>query len=76
MDLQQDSQAQLPDWIPKPPHGGFLRSYAGWDGRSSYNIAVEDSLAGKILIAERWTNHAALTAHLESATTVAFTERW
>ncbi|MFP2428636.1 putative quinol monooxygenase [Enterobacter ludwigii] len=54
----------------------LAESVRGRDGNISYNIAVEDSLAGKILIAERWANHAALTAHLESATTVAFTERW
>lgn len=46
------------------------------DGNISYNIAVEDSLAGKILIAERWKHQAALTAHLESANTVAFMGRW
>ncbi|SCC20457.1 Quinol monooxygenase YgiN [Kosakonia oryzendophytica] len=46
------------------------------DGNISYNIAVEDNLAGKILIAERWKNHVALSAHLESADTVAFIERW
>jgi quinol monooxygenase YgiN len=46
------------------------------DGNISYDATVEDHLTGKILIAERWTDHVALSAHLESANTVAFIERW
>ncbi|WP_134707025.1 putative quinol monooxygenase [Rahnella sp. CJA17(1/100)] len=45
-------------------------------GNISYNIAVEDRLAGKLLISERWKDQVALCAHLESADTVAFIERW
>lgn len=46
------------------------------DGNISYDATVEDHLTGKILIAEHWTDHVALSAHLESANTVAFIERW
>ncbi|WP_315708235.1 putative quinol monooxygenase [Brenneria uluponensis] len=46
------------------------------DGNISYDAAVEDRLAGKLLISERWKDQVALSAHLESADTVAFVERW
>jgi len=37
------------------------------EGNYSYDIAVEDSPHGKLLIFERWTDQAALSTHLESA---------
>ena len=46
------------------------------EGNYSYNIAVEDSSAGKLLISERWKDQAALSAHLESADTLDFVHRW
>lgn len=46
------------------------------EGNYSYDIAVEDCPAGKLLISERWKGQAALSAHLESADTLAFIHRW
>ncbi|WP_421508224.1 putative quinol monooxygenase [Erwinia rhapontici] len=46
------------------------------EGDYSYDIAVEDYSAGKLLISERWKDQAALSAHLESADTLAFIHRW
>ncbi|WP_421589605.1 putative quinol monooxygenase [Rahnella aceris] len=46
------------------------------EGNISYDVAVQDCLAGKLLISERWENQIALRAHLESAETVAFIDRW
>ena len=42
----------------------------------SYGAAVDDPLAGRLLIAERWRDQAALTAHLHASETVAFLARW
>ena len=45
-------------------------------GNSAYDIAMEDPQAGLLLISERWTDQAALSAHLDAAETVAFVNRW
>jgi quinol monooxygenase YgiN len=37
---------------------------------------VDDPLAGRLLIAERWRDQAALTAHLQAVDTMAFVARW
>jgi quinol monooxygenase YgiN len=46
------------------------------DGNLSYDTAVDDPLAGRLLIAERWRDQAALTAHLQATDTIAFVGRW
>jgi quinol monooxygenase YgiN len=46
------------------------------DGNLSYDAAVDDPLAGRLLIAERWRDQAALTAQLHAADTMAFVDRW
>ncbi|WP_248305140.1 putative quinol monooxygenase [Devosia sp. 1566] len=46
------------------------------DGNLSYDAAMDDPHAGRLLIAERWRDQAALTAHLHSSDTVAFVGRW
>jgi len=46
------------------------------DGNLSYDAAVDDPLAGRLLIAERWRDQAALTAHLQATDTTAFVGRW
>ena len=45
-------------------------------GNSAYDVAMEDPQAGRLLISERWTDQAALSAHLDAAETVAFVNRW
>jgi quinol monooxygenase YgiN len=45
-------------------------------GNLFYDAVVADPQAGRLLIAERWRDQAALTAHLEAADTAAFIERW
>jgi quinol monooxygenase YgiN len=45
-------------------------------GNLSYDAAVDDPLAGRLLIAERWRDQAALTAHLNATDTTAFVGRW
>ena len=41
-----------------------------------YAGALEDAAAGRMLVAERWTDQAALTAHLEAPDVRAFVQRW
>lgn len=45
-------------------------------GNISYDAAVVDPQAGRLVIAERWQDQAALNAHLEASDTVAFIMRW
>jgi len=45
-------------------------------GNISYNAALDDSEAGRLLIAERWTDQEALSAHLDAQETKAFVARW
>ncbi len=45
-------------------------------GNISYNAAVDDAGDARLLIAERWTGQAALSAHLQAPDTVAFVQRW
>ena len=45
-------------------------------GNISYDAALDDPEAGRLLIAERWVDQAALTAHLEAEDTLAFVNRW
>jgi quinol monooxygenase YgiN len=45
-------------------------------GNISYDATLDDSEAGRLLVAERWADQAALTAHLEAEDTVAFVNRW
>ncbi|MCZ3382300.1 putative quinol monooxygenase [Kosakonia sp. SOY2] len=45
-------------------------------GNLSYDVAVEDHLAGSVLISERWKDQDALTAHLAAPHTRAFITRW
>jgi quinol monooxygenase YgiN len=45
-------------------------------GNVSYDAALDDAKAGRWLIVERWTDEAALIAHLEAEDTAAFIARW
>ena len=45
-------------------------------GNISYDAALDDPDAGRLLIAERWTGQEALTAHLHADDTRAFVDRW
>lgn len=45
-------------------------------GNFAYDAAMEDPIAGRLLISERWADQQALTAHLDAADTVAFVARW
>ena len=46
------------------------------NGNLSYDTAVLDAAAGRVLVAERWRDKAALAAHLRAAETAAFISRW
>lgn len=46
------------------------------DGNLSYDTAVLDAAAGRLLVAERWRDEAALVAHLRANDTAAFVSRW
>ena len=46
------------------------------DGNLSYDTAVLDASSGRLLVAERWRDEAALAAHLQSDDTAAFVSRW
>jgi quinol monooxygenase YgiN len=46
------------------------------DGNLSYDTAVLDAAAGRLLVAERWRDEAALAAHLRAKDTAAFVSRW
>ena len=46
------------------------------DGNLSYDIAVIDAAAGRLLVAERWRDEASLAAHLRAEDTTAFVSRW
>jgi quinol monooxygenase YgiN len=41
-----------------------------------YGIAVDDAPAGRMLLAQRWQDQAALGAHLDAPATKAFRARW
>ena len=41
-----------------------------------YTAALEDASEGRLLVAERWQDQAALTAHLGAPETSAFVEKW
>ncbi len=45
-------------------------------GNISYDAALDDPETGRLLVAERWRDQAALTAHLEAEDTLAFVNRW
>lgn len=45
-------------------------------GCISYDAAVDDPHAARLLISERWADQAALSAHLQAADTIAFISRW
>jgi len=45
-------------------------------GNISYDAALDDPGTGRLLIAERWTDQAALSAHLDAEETKAFVARW
>ncbi|AYD04235.1 antibiotic biosynthesis monooxygenase [Neorhizobium sp. NCHU2750] len=46
------------------------------DGNLSYDTAVLDAATGRLLVAERWQDCAALDAHLHADDTAAFIARW
>ncbi|PZU21258.1 MAG: antibiotic biosynthesis monooxygenase [Shinella sp.] len=45
-------------------------------GSITYDAAVDDAQAGRLLISERWVDQDALGAHLQAADTIAFVSRW
>lgn len=45
-------------------------------GNISYDAAIEDPKSGKLILLERWTDQAALSAHLNAIDTVQFVNRW
>jgi quinol monooxygenase YgiN len=45
-------------------------------GNISYNAAIDEPGAGRLLVLERWANDGALRAHLDAADTVSFVDRW
>ncbi|WP_296021653.1 putative quinol monooxygenase [uncultured Agrobacterium sp.] len=45
-------------------------------GNISYDAALDDPGTGRLLIAERWTDQEALSAHLDAQQTKAFVARW
>ncbi len=45
-------------------------------GNLSYDAAVDDPKAGRLLIVERWHDQAALNAHLDAPVMKAFVQRW
>lgn len=45
-------------------------------GNISYDVAIDDPRAGRLLISERWSDQLALSAHLVAVDTVAFVSRW
>ena len=46
------------------------------DGNLSYDAGILDPSVGKVLVAERWKDQAALTGHLRADDTMAFVRRW
>ncbi|MBR9906378.1 MAG: antibiotic biosynthesis monooxygenase [Gammaproteobacteria bacterium] len=46
------------------------------DGNISYDAAVDDADAGRLIVSERWVDQAALTAHLNADKTVQFVHQW
>lgn len=46
------------------------------DGCLFHGICLDDARAGRMLVAQRWRDAAALTAHLTTRTTVAFLAKW
>ena len=54
----------------------FARAARARDGCLFFAVAPEDGEAGRILVAERWRDQAALTAHLSAENTMAFVSRW
>jgi quinol monooxygenase YgiN len=46
------------------------------DGNLSYDVAVLDATDGRLLVAERWRDEAALAAHLRAQDTIAVVSRW
>ena len=45
-------------------------------GCQFFAVALSDSAAGRMLVAERWRDQAALDAHLAAEETTAFVARW
>lgn len=45
-------------------------------GNLSYDAVIDDAQAGRLLIAERWRDQAALDAHLAAPDMKAFVRRW
>ncbi|RIY03675.1 antibiotic biosynthesis monooxygenase [Aureimonas flava] len=46
------------------------------DGCLFFGVAAEDPGTGRMLVAERWRDQAALDAHRGAADTIAFVARW
>lgn len=48
----------------------------GENGCLFYSLAPEDAASGRLLLAQRWQDQAALAAHLSAPSTVAFQDKW
>jgi quinol monooxygenase YgiN len=46
------------------------------EGNMSYDAAIENTQLGKLILSERWSDQAALSAHLSALDTVQFVNRW
>jgi quinol monooxygenase YgiN len=46
------------------------------EGNISYDVAIEDTQSGKLILSEHWADQAALSAHLNAVDTVQFVNRW
>ena len=66
--------ADLPRFVEEAGHLASVTRQR--DGNLSYDIAVLDAAAGRLLVAERRRDEAALAAHLRANGTVAFVSRW
>lgn len=54
----------------------FATTTRAEDGCLFFGATAEDAAAGRILVAERWRDQAALTAHLAAPATEAFVKIW
>ncbi|WP_102960349.1 putative quinol monooxygenase [Mangrovicella endophytica] len=54
----------------------FAEAARARDGCLFFAVAPEDIGEGRMLVAERWRDQAALTAHLGAEETAAFVARW
>lgn len=66
--------SDVPGFIADMQH--FAATTKAEDGCLFFSATVEAAAAGRILVAERWRDQAALTAHLAAPATEAFVKIW